>query len=646
MTTEQGRGPQSVKTGGPLEDDGFLEKILLLCTESLFREREEEIAGEVVRIVSTNFPVESMIVFTRDKASGKFLSSEVIGYPPERIPLIKEKVVYSLEEIQREISTLSLPLGRFSRLYPVELFKDINEKDLAETLHPEDVRTPRKDKDSWHPLDRASFYFIDRSGKEIGYIYITSTSDGRVLSQNSIAGLDIVASIASVAIELAGITVKESAEFVEHERRAAQMSQILTVVSSILTLTDSLRLIDRVLHSIDDLFGFKSSSIALYDDAEDCYRWVGFNGYTEEQVAAARKLKTPREVIERDVKPEYRIGYLAHFRPAEKKLPEDLTEYFVLSEEAAKSYAATPRETPSSWHPLDDLAFLIQDRTGKTIGVIYVDNPIDGKIPSRETIEMIEVFVSLVAIAIENASLYSEANVSREGVNILNRLMFHDLMNYSMAIRGYLDLAMAQGDYASSSKYIERSLRQIDLTATLVDKVRKLSTIRSADRKNLLRIDLASTIRLQTAKTAGMFPSKSVKYSMDIGAEDAFVMANDLLPDLFHNVLMNAIKFDPHDVVNLEISLKESTDKTVGQGRGYWLVSVADHGPGIPDERKRHIFQGIPRPGPNEPARGMGLGLSIVKSLVDLYGGKVWVEDREQGHPEKGAVFFVQFPKA
>lgn len=646
MTTDQSGEPKMAQTGGTAEEGGSLDKILLLCTGSLFLETEEDIAREIVKIVKAKFPVQSMIVFTKDKASGRFVSTEVVGYPPERVPEIKEKVVYDLDEITGQLSTLSKPLGKFSRLFPAELYRDIDEKDLAETLHPEDVHAQRKDKDSWHPLDRASFYFIDRSGKERGYIYITSTTDGKVLSPDSIAGLDIVASISSVAIELAEIVGEESAEFVEHERRAAQMSQILTVVSSILTLTDSLKLIDRVLHSIDDLFGFRSSSIALLDEAENYFRWVGFNGYSDEQVAVARKLKTPRDVIERDIKPEYRIGYLAHFKPAEKKLPEDFTEYFVMTEEDARRYATLPRETPSSWHPLDDMAFLVQDRTGKTIGVIYVDNPIDGKIPSRETIEMIEVFVSLVAIAIENASLYSEAHMSREGVNILNRLMFHDLMNYSMAIRGYLDLASAQTDDASSSKYIERSLKQIDLTADLVGKVRKLSTIRSADRRNLLRIDLASTIRQQTAKTAGMFPSKNVKYSMEIGVEDAFVMANDLLPDLFHNILMNAIKFDLHEVVNLEISLNESTEKATSQGRGSWLVTIADHGPGIPDERKRHIFQGIPKPGPNEPARGMGLGLSIVKSLVDLYGGKVWVEDREQGHHEKGAVFFVQFPKA
>jgi signal transduction histidine kinase len=646
MTTDQGGEPQRAQSGSPTVDDGSLDKILLLCTESLFLETEEGVAREIVRIVSTKFPVQSMIIFTNDKSSGKFVSSEVFGYPSERIPIIKEKVVYDLDEITGQLSTLSSPLGRFSRLFPAELYRDIDEKDLAETLRPEEVHTSRKDKDSWHPLDRASFYLIDRSGKEIGYIYITSTSDGKVLSPHSVAGLDIVASIASVAIELAEILGEEAVEFIEHEHRAAQMSQILTVVSSILTLTDSMKLIDQVLRSIDDLFGFKSSSIALYDEAEDCYRWVGFNGYSEEQVVVARKLKTPREVIERDIKTEYRIGYLAHFKPAEKKLPEDFTTYFVMGEEEARSFAKTPREAPSSWHPLDDMAFLVQDRAGKTIGVIYIDNPIDGKIPSRETIEMIEVFVSLVAIAIENASLYSEAHMSREGVNILNRLMFHDLMNYSMAIRGYLDLAMTQSDDVSSSKFIERSLKQIDLTADLVGKVRKLSTIRSADRKNLLRIDLASTIRQQTAKTAGMFPSKSVKYSMEIGTEDAFVMANDLLPDLLHNMLMNAIKFDLHEVVNLEISLKESTDQAAGHGRGFWTVSIADHGPGIPDERKRHIFQGVPKPGPNEPARGMGLGLSIVRSLVDLYGGKVWVEDREQGHHEKGSVFFVQFPKA
>jgi len=290
--------------------------------------------------------------------------------------------------------------------------------------------------------------------------------------------------------------------------------------------------------------------------------------------------------------------------------------------------------------------FEIQDRTGKAVGALCVASPSDGKMPKRETIEMIEIFVSLVAIAFENAGLYSDANHTRDEVHVLNRLMFHDLMNYSMAIRGYLDLAAAQSDVSGIERYVDRAMNQIDATAELVEKVRKLSAIRSAEKKNMLRIDLARTITNQASKTAGIFPAKKVHFTFDFKTEDAFVMANDLLPDLFHNIFMNAIRIDMHDTVRIEIGLRGDMEEKDESKVESWVVSISDHGPGIPDERKLTIFLGVQKFRPAEPARGMGLGLSIVKSLLDLYGGEVWVEDNEPGHHEKGAVFFVRLPAA
>ena len=640
-------GGAAAQPFGPSSQDKQIDRILLHSLTLLFKERQEDIIEDLIKITTSLFPIRSMIIFTIDEASGNFISSGVFGYPPERIPVIKEKITYTPEEIKAEIPTISRPLGRFSRIYPAEMFRNVNEKDIIETLSQDKIYSKREGEGAWHPLDRAVFYFIDRFGKEIGYIYITSTTDGRMLAQDSIASLDIIASVASVAVELTRVRRLEQTQLETQERRAAQIGQILAVATSILTISDPSSLIDKVLSSIDDLFSLKAVSITLYDPAEDSFKWVGFSGYNEEQMARARKIKIPKEVIERDTKPEFRIGYLAHFKPAEKTIPDDFAQYFVFNDVAeAIKYMEVPRKSPDSWHALDDLAFLVMDRNGKTIGAIYVDEPLDGKIPSRENIEMIEIFVSLVAIAIENSHLYAEAHLSRENVQILNRLMFHDLMNYSMAIRGYLDLASTQQDTPSMYGFIDRALKQIDQTAELVEKVRKLSAIRSADRRNMLRIDLGRTISAQSAKTAGLFSTKKVTYSFDFEAEEAFVMANDLLPDLFHNIFMNAIKFDMHDTVFVDVGLRRSPDKSGEPGRGFWRISISDRGPGIPDEKKRSIFLGAQKPSTHEPTRGMGLGLSIVKSLVDLYGGKVWVEDRESNHPERGTVFIVELPKA
>jgi two-component system OmpR family sensor kinase len=628
------------------EKEEFQDRIIDKALRLLFTENLDELSTEIGDIVVRNFPVRSLLILMRKEKSDVFVPTRIIGYPEERIPAIKQKVSYTAEEITRSIN-IAKAIGKFSRVYLAEQYPDIDERDVAETFFPEKINTKRENVDSWHPLDRGSFHFIDRSGKEIGYIYITSTTNDKQLDRRSIESLDIIASIASVAIEIVELGEEEHLLLEKQEKRSAQTSQILTVTSAILSLAHPSKLIQKVLELLEELFGFKASSIILYDDAEKCFRWTAFRGYSDAQVTRGIAMRMPKDIIDRNSKPEYRIGYIAHLKPAEKALPEDLQFFFAFgSVEEEKAALSRPRESEDSWHELDDMFFTIQDRTGKAVGAVCVDIPRDGKIPKRETIEMIEIFVSLVAIALENAGLYSDANRSRDEVHVLNRLMFHDLMNYSMAIRGYLDLAAAQSDDSGIERYVDRAMRQIDVTAELIDKVRKLSVIRSADRKNMLRIDLTRTVMNQATKTAGIFPSKKVQFVFDFKTEDAFVMANDLLPDLFHNIFMNAIRIDMHDTVMIEVGLTGEMEGQDESEIGSWVVSIADHGPGIPDERKPAIFLGVQKFMPAEPARGMGLGLSIVKSLLDLYGGEVWVEDREPGHHEKGAIFFVRLPAA
>jgi len=430
----------------------FLDKIVDLTLRLLFTESIEELGAEIAGIIVRNFPVRSFMIQTRDEKSDLFKCSQIVGYPEDRIPAIKEKVRYSADEIKASLSTAEA-LGRFSRLFPAEGYTYIDERDRTETLFPEQMGMKRESPDSWHPLDRASFYFIDKTGKEIGYIYITSTTDGKKLDQNSIGGLDVLASIASVAIDLVRLRQEERILIERQERRTVQTSQMLTVASAILTLTETSTLIDRILELIDELFGFKAVCIALYSEPEKVYRWVGFAGFSKEQIARARMKPTSKGVVDKGTGLEYRIGILAHYLPAEKITDADLDHYFAFeSEDEPRRLLKIPRASPDSWHPLDELIFLIQDRTGKVVGVIYTDNPVDGKLPKRETIEMIEVFVSLVAIALENAGLYSDAVKARDEVQVLNRLMFHDLMNYSMAIRGYLDLAASQPDDSGIEK--------------------------------------------------------------------------------------------------------------------------------------------------------------------------------------------------
>jgi signal transduction histidine kinase len=76
--------------------------------------------------------------------------------------------------------------------------------------------------------------------------------------------------------------------------------------------------------------------------------------------------------------------------------------------------------------------------------------------------------------------------------------------------------------------------------------------------------------------------------------------------------------------------------------RRYWCVSISDNGIGIPDSKKNMVFGRFVKG--EETAHGSGLGLSIVRAVVEAYHGMVWVEDRVPGDHSKGSVFRVALP--
>ena len=108
----------------------------------------------------------------------------------------------------------------------------------------------------------------------------------------------------------------------------------------------------------------------------------------------------------------------------------------------------------------------------------------------------------------------------------------------------------------------------------------------------------------------------------------------DRIVQVLNNLIGNAVKFTPPQ--------GKVTVAAQRNGNGWVQVSVADTGLGIPLEEADKIFDEfyqIPQPG--EPkAKGMGLGLTIAKKLVEKHGGKIWVQSK----PAKGSIFFFTLP--
>lgn len=216
-------------------------------------------------------------------------------------------------------------------------------------------------------------------------------------------------------------------------------------------------------------------------------------------------------------------------------------------------------------------------------------------------------------------------------------LMGHDINNINQIARGYLEMARDQVSDAggldkNSLEYIDKPLEALENVARLIENVRKLRKAHDSELK-MEKIDLGEVLK-EIQKEYSRSPNKQVM--IDYTPVECRVMANVLIRDVFANLVGNAVKHSKGTVaINIEVTgvKKENVD--------YHRVAVEDNGPGISDARKEQVFKRFEQ---GNKIAGSGLGLYLVKTLVDGYGGKIWVEDRVRGDHMQGCRFVVLLP--
>jgi signal transduction histidine kinase len=149
-------------------------------------------------------------------------------------------------------------------------------------------------------------------------------------------------------------------------------------------------------------------------------------------------------------------------------------------------------------------------------------------------------------------------------------------------------------------------------------------------RENKQEIDLH---RLAAEVIDLLAPPPNVRVSVETPLP-IIVAEKTRIAQVFQNLLSNAIKF----------SDKEFTEIRIGCGNqdGFWIFSVADNGPGIPEKHFQRIFQIFQTLRPRDQQESTGVGLAVVKKVIEGHGGTVWVES-QIGH---GSTFFFRLPQA
>ncbi len=238
---------------------------------------------------------------------------------------------------------------------------------------------------------------------------------------------------------------------------------------------------------------------------------------------------------------------------------------------------------------------------------------------SSEEKKILESIAKETGTAVTKLQLSEDLVDANRKANLYLDIVMHDINNANLASLWYGDLLIEMVEGESK----DLASRVIDGIHKSSEVIRSLETIRRIEEKDdeLVEIDLDRVIRQEIAH----FPDTDIRFT-ESGAQ---VCADDLLGVVFSNLIGNSVRFGGMGV-SVSITVERGGDDEV-------TVSIEDTGPGIPDSVKEVIFTRFRQNGTS--GGGKGLGLYIVKTLIDRYGGRIIVEDRNTERPHEGIAF-------
>jgi signal transduction histidine kinase len=263
---------------------------------------------------------------------------------------------------------------------------------------------------------------------------------------------------------------------------------------------------------------------------------------------------------------------------------------------------------------------------------------------SKPVEKLLQTFATQSAVALHNAQLFREIKEKSRELEIANKHksqflanMSHELRTPLNAILSYTELIL-DNIYGEVPEKIQDVLERLEKNGRhllgLINDVLDLSKI-EAGQLTLAVNDYSMGEVVQTVITSveALAAEKKLELKSSV-PRDLKVARGDeqRIAQVLLNLLGNAIKFTDRGEVRVEVTVSDET----------FLVSVADTGPGIPEADQEIIFEEFKQADGSSTREkgGSGLGLSIVKKIVKMHGGRIWVESE----PGKGSTFRFTLP--
>lgn len=261
------------------------------------------------------------------------------------------------------------------------------------------------------------------------------------------------------------------------------------------------------------------------------------------------------------------------------------------------------------------------------------------RMPSEETVSILQALADTASVAIENAQLYAElrskVETLQESNYELNRFAWiasHDLQEPLRTI--VTQVEMLRRRYGSqldarAAGYITMVTQSAGRLQELVDNLLVHARTQKIEKFRPLSLGTAIDAALKSLDCLIQGSGATIGYK-----EPPWVWGDPaLLTRLIENLLTNAIKFQkPGQRPRIRIAFERDGSQ--------WRVAVADNGIGIEATYHQRVFELFRRLHSQDVYAGSGIGLATCRKIIELHGGKIWVESR----PGEGSTFYFTVP--
>jgi PAS domain S-box-containing protein len=469
--------------------------------------------------------------------------------------------------------------------------------------------------------------------------------------------LETLASHAATAIS----NLKRREKLMALSQKITNLMKSSTEIMHVKDMHQRLKVIAKAIQN----FGWRRVVISLRDEKLEGIDLVT-SGLTKEETKLLLERKAPGHVWRERLGPKFerfKIGEFYYLPWSDPWIREYVHHVpHGTSPDVATTYAGVPsRLSPEEmvdWHPQDMLYAALRTPEGRIVGILSMDDPIDGRKPTRESLMPLELFLHQAAITIENAQLIESLRDARkqletyalqleqkveERTRELKKSQEELLKAQRLAVIGELagmvghDLRNPLTSIAGAQYYLKKrlSLEANDKIKDMLDLIERNITYSNKIINDLL--DYSREIELEISEVA---PKSLVKEALTLVEIPKNVRVLDLTKNkpkirvdaekirrIFVNMIKNAVEAMPKGG---KITIKS---RKIGENLE---MIFSDTGVGMSKKTLEKLWT----PLFTTKARGMGFGLAVCKRFVEAHGGSISVKSA----PGKGTTFTVTIP--